>query len=209
MTDSTDDTMKFEAGDTPMTLGLPVTAPVTPPPVVLPPGWDMPKVLNLIDALARNLYDEAYVIQQYGLTKAEYDLFQQNQWFKSTLERQQGDWNKAENVNQRLAIQSALIVEKNMPALSQRLGSKTEPLAAVVALVKVMTEMAGVTGNLANKQQEAPRERFKIIFNLGADVQAFDKEKPLVQIQGSDNALQSLFETPGVPAPVQTDPKGS
>ena len=207
MDEKPNDVMQFEAEANRIDTGLvPVTAPVT-----LPDGWGVDKALALIDALARDLYDEAHVLKQYTLTPAQFNLLKKNEWFAKAVEVARAAWSKADNVNTRLAIETALALEKNLPALAARLGKSTEPLQSVVALAKLFAEIAGNVGTA--RAPEQGREKFKIVFNLGADVQQFDKSRPLVQINsegaGNSMSLQQLLETPGVPAPIQGDGQGS
>jgi hypothetical protein len=182
MTDTPNETALFEASANPVETGLaPVTGPVTSVAPALPEGWDVPKFLELIDALARNLYDASYTVKHFNLTEDQFAALSANEWFKKAVEVARVQWSKAENVHQRLAIQTALVIEKNLPAMSKRMGSPTEPLTGVVALAKLFAEIAGSVGN-PEARSEAPREKFKIIFNLGADMQSFEKDRPLVQI---------------------------
>jgi hypothetical protein len=57
-----------------------------------------------------------------------------------------------------------------MPSLAARLQSKTEPLGEIVMLMKLFSEIAGVTGSrVANAGPQSFGERFKIIINLGGE----------------------------------------
>jgi hypothetical protein len=199
--------------DLPVPVPVVVTAPVTAPPAKLEPvpDLDVAKSLDLVHAIAHNLYDVSYILKTHGLTQGQYDWLMANEWFKNAVETEQKNWNAATNVNTRLAIQSALALENALPALVRRIKAPTEPLQSVVALAKVFAEIAGAVGT-GKAAEQSPQAKFKIVFNLGADQQAFDAH-PMVQIDtgggGSAPTVQSLLETPGVPAPLQTDRKGS
>ena len=197
MTETPNESVLFAAGANPEPTGL-VTTPVTPP---VPPGMTVPKVLELIDALARELYDETATAKLFSLSQSELDVLKKNGWFAKAVDTARTQWQKADNVHQRLAIEAALVLEKNLPILSQRLGNKNENLAAIAQLAKLFAEISGNIGLAAANKQPERQERFKIVFNLGADVQEFAASRSMVTIQ-------SDTETSGVPAPLQIDGKG-
>jgi hypothetical protein len=181
---------------------VPVVVPPAVPPAVpaanMPDGWTISKVARLVRDLSTNMYDLAFVLKTHGLTQAQYDGLAASEAFQSALRAMTIEWNTIGNTQKRLALEAAIYLEDALPAVAARLSKATEPLPGVVELAKLLAKMAGI-GEAA--QNNAPTERFKITINLGADVQQFEKTRPVVEIQsqpqgpGADGPIQSLIGT--------------
>jgi len=100
------------------------------------------------------------------------------------IEKERIQWNSADNTNARLSIESAIALERVIPDLTARSVNPQEPLTGLVALAKLLAEMSGSVGN--TRPQEAPHEKFKIVINLGADQQTFEKAIPVINISSED-----------------------
>lgn len=182
-----------------------VTATVTAEP--LPESFDTPAAVTLARNLAIGMYDEAVIIKKAELTPGQYQTLKHNPWFQKLVEQMALDWNSPKNVNQRLAIQTAVGLETVLPDVIARAKVKNEPLQGVAQLVKVLADIAGAGG--ANKQPEPATEKFKITINLGADQEVYEKSRPvavtveqtaiddtLPDINGSIRSLLSLQTEP-------------
>lgn len=161
-----------------------VTAAVTPqPPAPLSPrvpgpltqdGWTIHKVAALVRDLAMNLYDEPTILHKHGLSLEAYQTLQKNQFFQNALEQETIAWNSPQSATRRLALESAMAVENALPTVAARLHNTNEPLADVVSLIKVLSELAGAIGSKANAQTGPSASQFKITINLGGDTMARD-----------------------------------
>ena len=182
-----------------------VTATVTAGP--LPGRFAPPAAAVLARDLAIGMYDEPVILKKAGLTPEQYQTLKQNPWFQKLVEQMALEWNSPKNVNQRLAIQTAVGLETVLPDVIARAKVKNEPLQGVAQLVKVLADIAGAGG--ANKQPEPATEKFKITINLGADQEVYEKSRPvavtveqtaiddtLPDINGSIRSLLSLQTEP-------------
>ena len=136
----------------------------------LPDGWTLHKVAALVGDVAQNMYELPYLLKKHGLTDKQYATLQKNEFFQRALEAEIITWTGANSIQKRLALEAAISTEAAMPVLAARLQSKTEPLADVVALMKLFAEIAGVIGaKAAAGGPTTSGERFKIIINLGGE----------------------------------------
>lgn len=158
-----------------------VTAPVTPP-TVMPDGWTIHRVAALVRDLAINMYDLPVILKKHGLTEAQHKLLAANEFYQRALEAATIEWNSPQGVKKRLALESAIGIEDALPTLVARLGKTSEPLAAVVPLLKVLAEISGAVGN-SNRQDSQVGEKFKIVINLGGDTQNFEKERNPIEVR--------------------------
>lgn len=196
--------------------GLTVTAAVTvdapaapqvPATQQMPDGWTLSKVAALVRDIAQAMYDEPYILKKHGLTDAQFAFLKGNEFFQRALEAETISWQRADNVRNRLALEAAIAVEDALPTVAARLSKTNEPLSDVVALLKVLSEIAGTIGAKAAAPQ-ASGDKFKIVINLGADT-VQREATPLVTVspmaeprQGVD-PVQSLLEATGMSAPIQ------
>lgn len=170
------------------------------PPEQMPAGWTLQKVAAFIRDLATNLYDVPYILKTHGLTQGQYETLQANDFFQKTLQTMTVEWNRIDNTQRRLAIESAILLEDALPTVGARLSKATEPIAGVVELAKLLGKFAGI-GEAAGGN--APTEKFKIVINLGADVASFEKSAPRTlevqsfsEGQSAQPALQALIDRP-------------
>lgn len=135
----------------------------------MPPNWTLARVSGLVRDLAMNLYDESVTLQKHGLTPEQFLAFKDNEFFQRALQQATLEWHSPHSTQKRLAMESAIAIEDALPTVSARLSAKNEPLSDVVALLKILSEMAGITGAKAIAQNAGTGEKFKIVINLGAD----------------------------------------
>lgn len=202
--------------------GLTVTAAVTEPvdqpqyeppappvPAVplseMPEGWTIHKSAGLVREIAQNMYDLPTILAKFGLDQGQYDRLKDNEFFKKAVDATIIEWNAPQNTKKRLALEAAIAIEDALPDIASRLKKSNEPLPGVVQLLKVMSEIAGVTGQSTQGQPSAAGAQFKITFNLGADQAAFQKRapafdpstlQPLPERESTDAALQQLIAAP-------------
>lgn len=193
-----------------------VTPTEAPPAEQLPDGWNLHKVAALVRDLAHNMYDLPVILKKHGLTEGQHALLAKNEFFQRALEQATIDWNRADNIQRRLALEAAIALEDALPNVAARAHKPNEDLADIVQLVKVLAEIAGTIGNKAAAQPVGPSEKFKIIINLGADNvirrEATVEPKEIrsdAEGPSSIRSVQSLLEAAGVPAPVQPYAQGS
>jgi len=184
---------------------VPTVVPVQVP-TVMPDGWTLHKVAALVRDVAQAMYDEPYVLKKHGLSEAQYIFLTKNEFFQHALEAETISWQRADNVNRRLALEAAIAVEDALPTVAARLSKTTEPLSDVVALLKVLSEIAGTIGAKAASTQPTG-EKFKIVINLGADTVQREATPMVVveQIPGGaagENPIRSFLQATGVPKPI-------
>jgi hypothetical protein len=147
-----------------------ITVPPPPSaPVPMPDGWTLHKVAALVGDIAQNMYELPYILKKHDLTDAEYKTLEKNQFFQRALEAEVLSWQGVNSVQKRLALESAIALENAMPTVATRMGSKTEPLGDVVALMKLFSDMAGVTGQKAAAASTGSGDRVRIVINLGPE----------------------------------------
>lgn len=162
-----------------------VTATVTPQPpaapvaflapvVRQPDRWTIHKVADLVRDLAMNLYDEPAILAKHGLSAVEFDVLKKNKFFQNAFEQEVIAWNSPQSTTRRLALEAAMAVENALPVVAARLHNTNEPLADVVGLIKVLSELAGAIGPKANVQSGPAASQFKITINLGGETTTRD-----------------------------------
>lgn len=158
-------------------IGLPVVAAPAPLPAAnMPAGWTIQKTAAFIRELAHNMYDVPFILKTHGVTQAQYDGIKDQEFFQGALRAMTVEWNSIGNTQKRLAIEAAIALEDALPAMAAHLSKTRELTPAIIEFAKLLAKMAGV-GEVS--QNNAPTERFKITINLGADVQTFDKGRPV------------------------------
>lgn len=146
-------------------------APATPAPapsVPLPEGWTLHNVAALVGDVAANMYDLPFILKKHKLTDEQYKFLEKNPFYQRALEAEIITWQGANSAQKRLALEAAIASEAAMPVLAARLQSKSEPLSDIVSLMKLFSEMAGVTGNKA-VAATGTGERVRITINLGGE----------------------------------------
>jgi hypothetical protein len=136
----------------------------------MPDGWNLHKVAALVSDLAQNMYELPYILKKHNLTEKQYKTLEKNQFFQRALEAEVISWTGANSIQKRLMLEAAIATEEAMPYVAARMQSKTEPLEAIVPLMKLFAEMAGVIGTKSALTGPATfGERFKIVINLGGE----------------------------------------
>ncbi len=189
----------------------PLTGPQLPAVVPAVEGWTIHKVADLVRDLAMNLYDEPAILHKHRLTPADYDAIKKNKYFQNALEQETLAWNSPQSATRRLALEAAMAVENALPTVAARMHNKNEPLSDVVALLKLLSELAGAIGSKAANLGGPSASQFKITINLGADREVYDKSKPTITLEneGTD-ALASGGSVPeggGTLLSVSADPQ--
>lgn len=179
---------------------------VVAPAVAMPDGWTLQKVASLVGDVAQNMYELPYLLKKHALTEEQYAYLQQNIFFQRALEADIITWNGANSIQKRLALQAAIAVENAMPTVAARLSKPTEPLSDVVALLKILSEIAGTIGAKAVAQTPTNTEKFKIIINMGGDVTEREATvlapsvRPQPEGLSATETLQALVAAPRMPA---------
>lgn len=207
-------TMHEPAPPTPDPIVLPAAVEaVVMPKVSMPDGWSLHTVAALVTDVAQNMYDLPYLLKKHKLSSEQYAFLQGNEFFKRALEAETITWQGTNSIQKRLALEAAIAVEAALPTVAARLSKPTEPLADVVSLLKVLSEIAGTIGAKA-VMPGASGEKFKIIINLGADTLTREatsevEVRSLPQAQDSERALSALVQTPSVLEAIRPVPEGN
>lgn len=179
-----------------------ITPPAAPhtfktPAVIDKERWTIHKVAALVRDLAMNLYDEPAILSKHNLSAAEYDVLKRNKFFQNAFEQEVIAWNSPQSATRRLALESAMAVENALPVVAARLHNTNEPLADVVGLIKVLSELAGAIGSKANVQSGPAASQFKISINLGTDV--VSREVAPIIVVEHDGTRETQMELPKQP----------
>lgn len=196
----TDDVNPIETGLVGLTAAVTEPAPEPPPqvpavipvqvPAAMPEGWSLTKVAVLVRDVAQNMYDLPYILKKHTLSAEQYATLKDNQFFQSALAQMTMEWNSAANTQKRLALEAAIAVEDALPTVAARLSKPTEPLADVVSLLKVLSEIAGTIGSKAAQSPAAIGEKFKIVINLGGDLVEREAHASLKVITGAEEGTR-------------------
>lgn len=158
-----------DAAVTPVPLSPTAARALQPAATQMPDGWTLHKVAALVSDVAQDMYELPYLLKKHELTAKQYEVLKKNEFFQRALEAEIITWQSANSIQKRLALQAAIASEAAMPTLAARMQSKTESLADIVGLLKLFSEMAGVTGAKAAgaNQGGLGSDRIKIVINLG------------------------------------------
>lgn len=173
----------------PIALPAAVEAGVVPR-VNMPDGWSLHTVAALVTDVAQNMYDLPYLLKKHKLTTDQYAYLQNNEFFKRALEAETITWQGTNSIQKRLALEAAIAVESALPTVAARLSKSTEPLADVVSLLKVLSEIAGTIGAKA-AAPGASGEKFKIVINLGADTLQKEAHNEIKVISGAEESAST------------------
>lgn len=176
---------------------LPVTVAVTSP-APIPEGFSVPGIVALARDLAIGMYDEGVLLKKHGISDAQYLTLKEVPYFITVVKQMSEEWNAPKSAQQRLAVQTAVGLEEVLPDVIARAKIKNEPLQGVAQLIKVLSDIAGASGN--SRQQAPPTEKFKITINLGADTEIYNKSKPVITLEAGPQESD--------PEPVQPQSSG-
>lgn len=186
----------------PVVLPAAVQAAVTPA-VPMPEQWDLSRVASLVTDVAQNMYDRSYLLKKHKLTEQQLAFLEGNDFYKRALEAETITWQGSNSIQKRLALEAAVAIEAKMPTLTARLGKETEPLADVVACLKVLAEIAGLIGTKSQANQGRSGDQFKIIINIGderlekaATPNFVAAVQPQPEGEGTRQALSALIQAP-------------
>lgn len=196
-------------------LSLPAPTDATPAPaatqpalpVSMPSDWTTQRAYAFMRELAQEMFPVEHILKTHSVTDAQYAEMQKHETFGKVLETMKAEWHKADNTPKRLALEAMVALEKHMPDVVSRMGKPSEDLDAIVRLAALLAKMGGI-GEQA--QAAGPSEKFKITINLGADTQAFEKQRqPIISIgTGSDTPVEQLGQGEGGPTTLRFLPPG-
>lgn len=161
----------------------------------LPEKFSVPDIVALARDLAIGMYDQTTILKKHEITAAQYATLETIPYFQAVVKQMAEEWNAPKNSQQRLAIQTAVGLEEVLPDVIARAKVPNEPLQGVAQLVKVLADICGATAN--TRQPAAASEKFKIVINLGADTEVYDKSK-----------VVTIEHSPGDPVEVQPQSQG-
>lgn len=165
------------------------------PKAEVPAGWTIHKIAALVRDLAMDIYEEAVILKNHNLSPEQFATLKENEFFKRAIEQAVLEWNSPFSTQRRIALESAIAMEEALPTLAARLSAAKEPLEAVVGLLKVFSEMAGITGAKAVSTNQQNGEKFKIVINLGADT--VNRTAPVINVTSSPDNFEGLsFDAP-------------
>lgn len=140
---------------------------VTTPPALPALSGDDTLYIRLARDLAIDMRQPEEIRETYGLTYEQWDTILDNEYFQKLLHDERVRWLSANNVNERVKLKAAAMVEEWLPELFGRLHDPRESLNAKVAAGQLVTKLAGM--GIERAAIEGGGERFSININLGAE----------------------------------------
>lgn len=122
--------------------------------------------------IAMAIRDHEVIFAEYEISPEDYYEISKIDFFRRAKEHFALQWNSAMSSAERARLIAAAYSEQMLPMVTKRSMRETEPLAACIEGLKLVSKIAG----LGEGQAEAPKsDRFTITINLGADQEVYDK----------------------------------
>ncbi len=126
--------------------------------------------VNSVDArliwdLVSNMRPAAEILKNYGLQPGDLAVKAQNELFASAYREAQRLWKSDMNIQQRIRLKAAFLLEDSLPTLFKIVMTEHSTPSAKLAAIEQMQKIAIV--NTDNKKGEAT-EKHNITINIGA-----------------------------------------
>jgi hypothetical protein len=137
-------------------------------------------ISQLARELARNLYPNSNIREQFKLTIEEFDEVLDTPFFQARLAEEVTMWNDPANAEVRIKAKSATMIEEMMPEFYALVHDRTQPMAAKVQALREFVRMAGIENNPnINGGTEGDR-KVKITINIDGKALTYEKEQAKV-----------------------------
>ena len=130
------------------------------------PDLNSAQLAKLARDMAMDLKEIHVVLQDHGLTQAQYDYLEAyHDFYRQAYEAACIEWHAPLSTQERIKIEGAAILEDSLLGLGARMQNPREPLNNVVEAAKLFAKIAGVGEREAGSS--AAGERFVINIDLG------------------------------------------
>lgn len=144
---------------------------------------------ELAAQIAMDVEELPTILRRKQITNTQYEKIAKNPFFQRVVQSYREAWLGATNVERRLALSSAAIIEHFLPKYVGRLHDPNEPLPAVNEGMKVLMKMASI----GERGAQAPAgEKFTISINLGSDKQITHEVIEATTLQPEDPPMKLI-----------------
>lgn len=132
---------------------------------------DAAEAVNGVDArliwdLVSNMRPQAEILKQYGLSAGDLAVKAQNELFASAYREAQRVWKSDMNIQQRIRLKSAFLLEDSLATLFNIIRQEGVGVTAKLAAIEQLTKISTVA-NDPKKGEES--EKHSITINIGGD----------------------------------------
>lgn len=131
--------------------------------------------VKLARELAMGIAPLETILSSNHVTLDVWETIQTHPRFLQYLETEMSNWESALNVNERVKLKSAAMMEEWLPEAYARMTDPAENLNAKTELAKLVTKLAGMGLTNANVDGGGG-EKISININLGNDKITFEKD---------------------------------
>lgn len=129
------------------------------------------KLVKLAREVAMGIKPLKQVVEEFGISTAEWVVISQNAWFNQILSAEIEAWGAAQNTAERVKLKSASMIEEFLPEAYKRLNDRSENLNHKVELLKTVVNLSQLGGRAGVDVNGDPARSVTVTINLGADTQ--------------------------------------
>jgi hypothetical protein len=186
-------------------------------PVDGPAVYDEMRIIRLAREIARQQRDLGDILNAHGVSKGEFERLRKQPYFTNILTSELSAWEAADNVDARVKLKSAALIEEWLPELYYAMSDRKESLHARVKAGELAAKLAGL-GISDMRVEGAAADRVQITINMGADKKVevnkslvleheeniFSQAPPSVLVGIQDDALQTdMHKIEDISPPIQ------
>jgi len=134
-------------------------------------------ISQLARELARNIYPEGNIREQFKLTIEEFDEVLETPFFQTRLAEEIALWNDPASAEVRIKHKSATMIEQMMPEFYALVHDRTQPMAAKVQALREFVRMAGIENNPNITGGSDGDRKVKITINIDGKALTYEKEQ--------------------------------
>lgn len=123
------------------------------------------RMLRVAREIAMDIHTLGEILKNNNVTVAEWERMKINPRFTALLSANMAEWHSASNVQERVRLKSAYVLEEYLPDLNRSLNDGTVALSAKVEAVKLLAKVAGVDRGPNDVGESGPK--FSVVINLG------------------------------------------
>jgi hypothetical protein len=123
-------------------------------------------LLRLVRDVAMDIQPLEKILVAHKLDATAWSTLCETTQFKEYMNRAVQEWQSASNTADRVRLKSLAFIEEALPEFYTRAHDPKEPLTAKIEIIKTISKLAGIGGNVDGAIQG---ERLVVTINLGAD----------------------------------------
>jgi len=151
---------------------------------------DEEKLRQFATELARDIKPPNHVLEEFGVSEADYDNIKEMRAFKAFYEAALVEWNAAANTQKRAKLKAAAMTEEVLHLFYPDISDRTEPLNARVGLLQTLAKIGGLGQQEVAQQAAGSGQFFKLEIHLNG------RDSPIViDGQSTNNLAPKLTES--------------